>query len=270
MQPLRLAPTLALSAVLLFACDPEQDFADDASADELELGSDDSEPMLGDMPSELVELELEAASNEQTTEEESWCSVWGPSEVLANNQKIGTAEIGIAAAIGTYDFDLIQNYLPHFSSFNIKRTYSPYAVVASSSANLGWYPFPGRTGDTFNLTLQAPANAAPGAVYSGRIKLNGGGQCTDYWFNLRIADCRTVGWWSTNPWPTPWFDNANCYVAALPPGQTSFVHNNSWYVQETAGNQCAVGVFDGANCYIGSAPGGHTAFIWNNALYYTP
>src|SRR5690606_11232620 len=112
-----------------------------------------------------------------------------------------------------------QRYWPYLSSWTIKRTYYPNAVVASSSSNVGWYPLVGRTGDTFDLTLNAPTNAAPGAVYSSRIKLNGGGQCTDYIVNLRVADCTAVGWWPTNPWPTPSFDNANCYVETLPPGQ---------------------------------------------------
>ena len=270
MQQPRHVPTLAvvLGVSLLFACDTEQDLDDETIVDDLEL--DEGEIMIGDMPSELPELELEAASDEQTTEESAWCSVYGPSNVLANNQKVGKVEISIAAVIGNYDFDLTQQYLPHLSSWNIKRPYYPYAVVASSSANLGWYPFVGRTGDTFELTMNAPANAAPGAVYTSKIKLNGGGQCTDYYVNLRIADCTSVGWWPSNPWPTPTFDNANCYVTSIPQGQQKFIYNNSWYVTPTNGNQCAVGVFDGANCYIGSPPGGHTAFFYDDGVYFTP
>jgi hypothetical protein len=277
MQHLRLAPTTLaalLGSSILFACDPEQDFSDDEMADapELdELGLDDGQLALGDIPSEL---DIEAPSNEQqTTEEEMVCNVWGPSNILANKFGVGTAEIGIwIPGVTAYvDFDLTQQYLPYISSFDIKQQNYPYTVLASSSTNLGWHPFVGRAGDTYDLTMRAPSNAAPGTVYSAKLKLSGGGgQCTDLYVNLRIANCTAVGWWSTNPWPQPQFDNANCYVAPLPQGQTSFVWNNSWYVQETNGNQCAVGVFDGANCYIGSAPGGHTAFIWNNALYYTP
>src|SRR5690606_23069457 len=150
MQPHRV-PTLAalLGVSFLFACDTEQDLDDEA----LEL--DDGELMIGDMPAELagLELDLEAASNEQTTEESSWCGVYGPSEILANQQKVGKAVFEIAATHGTYDFDLVQQYWPYLSSWTIKRTYYPNAVVASSSSNLGWYPFVGRTGDTFDLTL---------------------------------------------------------------------------------------------------------------------
>jgi hypothetical protein len=275
MQQPRHIPTLAvvLGVSFLFACDTEQDLDDETIAEDLELDDDDDgELMIGDMPSELPELELglEAVSDEQTTEEESWCGVYGPSNVLANTQKVGTAEIAISAQLGNWDFDLTQQYMPFLSSWDIKRTYSPYAVVASTSANLGWNPFVGRTGDTFTLTMQAPANAAPGSVYTSKIRLNGAGQCTDYYVNLRIADCRTVGWWHTTPWPTPGFDNANCYVTTVPPGQEKFIWNNSWYVKPTNGNQCAVGGYDGDNCYIGSPPGGRTAFFYNDHVYFTP
>jgi hypothetical protein len=281
MQQPHLAPTLAalLGSSILFACDPEQDFHDDDEmADSFEL--DDGEFMIEDMPSELdeLELEIEAESNEQTTEESSVCTISGPypgaTFILANSQNIGTTEISISVPqTAYYDFNVTLAYPPYLSAFEIQKQAYPYTVVTSESQNVG-YPFIGHDDDGFDVTLEAPANAAPGSDYAAKITLyDTSGQCspTNHFLYMHIADCTSVGWWATGSWPTPGFDNANCYVASLPPGQQSFVWNNSWYVQETAGNQCAIGVFDGANCYIGSAPGGgQTAFIWNNALYFTP
>jgi hypothetical protein len=278
MQPPRFAPTLVLSTVILFACDPEQDLPDDVIADELELGSDDGEPVLGDLPAELVELELEAPSNEQTTEESAACSISGvlpgPSYLLVNQQNIATTEISISVPqTAFYDFNVTLSYPPYLSSFEIQKQWHPYHVVNSDTQNVG-YPFIGHDQETFDVTLQAPANAVPGSSYGAMITLySNEDECptpAHHWVYVRIPDCTSVGWWATGAWPTPGFDNANCYVMPLPQGQQSFVWNNGWYVKPTNGNQCAIGVFDSVNCYIGSAPNGHTAFIWNNILYFTP
>jgi hypothetical protein len=276
MQSLRLPSTLAalLGTSTLFACDPEQDLHDDEMADTLELDDgelDDGELESEDIPSELDEPDLAAPSNEQTTEEAMSCGVWGESQVvLANKWGVGTTEFQMWAPwVGNYDFDVAFSGAS-LASWEIERTYYPYAIVASPSSNLGWYPFVGRTGDTFDFTMRAPQNAAPGSVHTARVRLNGSGQCTDYYVSLRIVDCTHVGSWWNNSWPTPWFDNTNCFVTGLPPGQQKFIWNNSWYVTPTNGNQCAIGWFDGANCYIGSPPGGRTAFFYNNSLYYTP
>ena len=268
MQPLRFAPTLVLSTVILFACDPEQ--PDDVIADELELG----EPMLGDLPSELVELELEAPSNQQTTEGSASCGVYGPqpssSRILADTN-IETIELNISTpTTALFDFDVVQSIPPYISSFSIQQKAHPYAIVSTPTSSPGTRLFIGSDGDLYDLTLEVPANATPGAYYIVKVKLHdeNGDLCNYHYVYMEIPDCTSVGWWSTTPWPAPWFDGANCYVATLPPGQTSFVWNNSWYVVPTAGNQCAIGVFDGANCYIGSAPGGYGAFIWDNNLYF--
>jgi hypothetical protein len=276
MKSLRLPPTLAalLGTSILFACDAEQDLPDDEMADTLEPddgGLDDGELVSGDIPSDLDELDLEAVSNEQTIEEESAaCWMTGPGQVVANNQKEGTAVFFISApGVNYLDFDVTLSGSA-LASWEIKRRVYPYTVVASSSLNLGWNPFVGRTGDEFDFIMHAPANAAPGSVHTARVRLNGSSQCDDYLVSPRTQDCTHVGWWWNNSWPTPWFDTANCYVTNLPPNQESFIWNNSWHVKATNGNQCAIGGFDGTNCYIGSPPGGHTAFFWNNNLYFTP
>lgn len=278
---LRRAPTLAalLSASILFACDPEQgSHDDDALADELELESDDGELMIGDMPAELAELEIEAPSNEQTTEGSAACSISGvlpgPSYLLANQQNIATTEIRISVPQSAYyDFDVLLSYPPYLSSFEIQKQAHPYTVVNSDTQNIG-YPFLGHDQSSFDVTLQAPANAVPGSSYGAIIRLySEDDECptpASHWVYVHIANCTSVGWWWNSSWPTPGFDSANCYVTTIPPGQQKFIYNNSWYVTPTNGNQCAVGGFDGANCYIGSPPGGRTAFFYNDAVYFTP
>ena len=92
--------------------------------------------------------------------------------------------------------------------------------------------------------------------------------CSDTTTMTIPHDCNGVAWWHTTPFPTPWFDNANCVVGDLPPGATGFIYGNGWYVTPTNGTQCSIGTYDGANCYIGTAPDNRTAFIWDQKMYY--
>lgn len=267
--------TLSLVALLatvgLSACDPD---VDELALDELELDeldeSDESDP-LSDLPEEQQLEPLELLADREPQADSSALCVDVPFQVVANNQNVGHAHVLIEGGVPVewYDFEVLE--YESLQSWSITSKNYPYATVATSSAP-GWHTFVGRGGDTFDFAMQAPANATPGSVYNVRLTfraLDGFPYC-NVWTSVRIPDCTTVGWWLNGPWPTPWFDNANCFVQGLPPGSESFVWNNGWYVKPTNGNQCSIGSFDGANCFIGLAPGDHTAFIWSNNMYFTP
>ncbi|MED5371286.1 MAG: hypothetical protein VX899_09745 [Myxococcota bacterium] len=65
----------------------------------------------------------------------------------------------------------------------------------------------------------------------------------------------------------PWYDNANCYIDAVPAGEEGFVWANNYYLfpQEV----CLMGSYDGANCLVASVPKGSKGFIWRGGLYTT-
>lgn len=196
------------------------------------------------------------------------CDLGLPALVQAGPGNSATATgylSGVASAL--YFFDAVRPNFPWLSYWSIDANHTTVAGLNQPSPL-----FFGADGTQIDVFLQAPAGAVPGATYQLQVRLyTSAGQlaCTDN-VTLKIpATCGPVGWWYQNPWPTPGYDGANCFVTGLPAGAQSFVWSNNWYVVPGAGNSCSIGSFDGANCYIGSAPGGSTAFFWNNSVYFS-
>jgi hypothetical protein len=260
--------TLSILAPIL-ACDQAEDDAllDAEQSELLEPLDPEIEAQIGTIafdPSERDELELLAPEEHEQTVS---CGLGLPPVVLAGPSKQATANGQIhGIAQGLYFFDAVRPTFPWLFNWLIKVGTTTVAQLNTSSSL-----FFAMDGSTFKVEMQAPAGALPGATYDLEVRLYTSSSqlaCTDE-VTLEIADCGSVGWWYTNPWPTPGYDGANCHVTWLPPGAQSFVWSNNWYVTPTNGNQCSIGTFDGANCYIGSAPGGHTAFIYDNSVYFS-
>lgn len=266
----KLLPILSIVVALpMLACDdPDGEPVGDVEALEIledpELADLDLAGTVAFDPSERDEPELLAPDDDEQTVS---CSLGLPNVVLAGPSKQRTAHgtiYGIAQAM--YFFDAVRPTYPWLFNWKIKIG---QAVVAQLNQPSTYFFASDGTG--FDVDLQAPSGAVPGGTYDLEVRLyNTLGQklCTDE-VTLEIADCGQVGWWATGPWPTPWYDNANCFVGGLPPGSQGFIWSNNWYVVPINGNQCPIGSYDGANCYIGSAPSGHTAFIYDNIMYYT-
>jgi hypothetical protein len=60
-----------------------------------------------------------------------------------------------------------------------------------------------------------------------------------------------------------------CDIMPVPSGQTAFISNNRYYVNEQH-NLCQIGTFDSENCYVLSPAAGTSPFIYGNGLYTTP
>lgn len=277
----RLTPAIItlLGFATLSACDSGHeldaemyDALDDASDDALDL----------DIPSDLDTVEiLDPISEGQPGELEAMpeeehivtnCLIADQTYLVADKNEMGTVTLQIVGVpwASDYDFDVTPvAFYDELGSWTI-RTIPQNSLVASDS-NPGWSSVTTGSGATFKLQMLATySNPTPGRVYRNVVRFAGNGfNCTQL-IELRIPDCTHVGWWWNSSWPTPSYDGANCYVATPPPGQQSFIWNNSWYVTPQNGNQCAMGGFDGANCYVGSAPAGHGAFIWSGYFYFTP
>ncbi|HLT35334.1 MAG TPA: hypothetical protein VK034_03590 [Enhygromyxa sp.] len=271
MNHARLAPLVALLGfATLSACDPELDDEMDVALDDaLEL---DDVPF--DLPAELEPIdsqldELQAEADDQQTV--NGCLSAPQTYFVANKNEMAWATFQVNAPYSNdYDFEVTPvAFYDQLSSWMIRR--KPYNLIVAEDDHPGWNSVSAGYGDTFELEMLATySTPQPGRVYRNQIVLQGNGQYCTQLIELRIPDCRTVGWWSTNPWPTPFYDSVNCYVATPPANQQPFIYNNSWYLTPQNGNQCAMGTFDGANCYVGSPPGGHTAFIWSGNFYFTP
>jgi hypothetical protein len=264
----------------LTACDLEPEYLDD------ELEQVDAELVADIDPLDPIDAELldaDAIEAPPGDEQTVSCGLGLPNVVVADANNAGTAVITLSgipsfSPYEDYHFEAYElNDLVHYQTLSYWYISSSYAVYGPSvfygtPSSMNYSVFAAVAGDTFDLVMQAPAGALPGWSYEVEVQLHdlNGVLCSDTVTMILPPDCGDVNWWSTNPWPDPWFDGANCYVAPLPEGAESFVWNNGWYVEATNGNQCAIGVWDTANCYIGSAPDGHTAFIWHDAMYYTP
>jgi hypothetical protein len=268
-----------LGFVTLSACDSEHeldaemyDALDDASDDALDLDipSDVDTVEILDPISEGHPDELEAVPEEQHTVTVTNCLIASQTQVVADINNKGTVNLQIVGAPWTnsYEFWVTPvGFHDELGSWTIRKT--PQNTLAGSDVYPGIAVTTG-AGDTFKLEMFANSPPTPGAVYNNVVRFVGNVYDCTVLIQLRIPDCTHVGWWWNSSWPTPSYDGANCYVATPPPGQQSFVWNNSWYVTPQNGNQCAMGGFDGANCYVGSAPAGHGAFIWSGYFYFTP
>ena len=277
MHHARLAP--AIVAVLGFAplsaCDSELD-PDDPMSDVLDdeaFGDEalDDAPEL-DIPAELDTLEiLEPGVEDQHTV--SNCLSASATYVVADQSERATITLQIGSGVGygsDYDFDVTPtHFYDQLGAYWIRRL--PQNNLVASTSSPGWNSFSAGSGTSFTFEMLATySTPQPGRVYRNTVTFQGNGHVCSQVIQLRIPDCRTVGWWWTNPWPTPFYDTVNCYVATPPPNQQPFVWSNSWYVKPQNGNQCAIGNFDGVNCYVGSPPGGHTAFVYDGNFYFTP
>lgn len=74
-----------------------------------------------------------------------------------------------------------------------------------------------------------------------------------------------VDWWDGTS-VDAWWDTANCYVEAVPAGQTGFVYDGNYYL--TTQPACPVGVQVGSACYVTRA--GVGSFVANNSFYDSP
>jgi hypothetical protein len=255
-----LALLVLLTALNLVACDP--DSGSDVALEGDELEQDFPLPDLGigeDRP-----LEWEHEDDAQTVS----CSLGLPDVVLAGPSKTATVAGQISGvSTGTYRMNASRmNYPWWIADWRIYVGGNQVAAFNLPATN-----FVVSNATPFEVFMAAPPNAPLGGVYPLEVGLYTTQNqlvCKDV-VSLELANCGAVAWWYTNPWPAPWYDGANCYVAYLPAGAQGFVWNNNWYVTPTNGNQCSIGSFDGVNCYIGSAPAGHQAFVWSNNLYFT-
>jgi hypothetical protein len=270
----RLAP--AIITLLGFATLPACDSEHDPDAELYEALDDEPDALLDidNPPVDPDTLELLDPVTEQPYNLSN-CLIADKIQVLANNSDRGTVNLQIGPGVAWmngYDFEVTPvAFFDELGDWWIRKTPQAGGTLVARDGYPGWHAFNTGSGDTFTFEMLATyGNPTPGWVYDNVVTLQGNGVYCSLLIQLRIPDCTSVGWWSTNPWPTPWFDNANCFVASPPPGHQSFIYNNSWYLKPYNGNQCAMGVYDNANCYVGSAPGGHTAFIYNGSFYFTP
>lgn len=273
----RLTPAIItlLGFATLSACDSEHEL-DAEMYDALEL--DDAIDL--DIPSDLDTVEIDPISEghpdelEAVPEEEHTvtnCLIADQTYIVSNNSGMATVNLQIVGVPWTNNYAFEVTPVAFYDELSDWEISNYMGQEVASKGQPGSFIATG-SGATFELDMKATfaSPPTPGRVYKNVVRFAGNGfNCTQL-IEMRIPDCTHVGWWWNSSWPTPWFDNVNCYVTTPPPGQQSFVHNNSWYVTPQNGNQCAIGTFDGHNCYVGSAPGGHSAFIWSNNFYFTP
>ncbi len=201
----------------------------------------------------------------------SSCDLGLPDLVYGGPMKSGTAS-GVFSGIpsGTYTFTVTP--APSNPPLQYWAMDVDDVTVNHSPPTGQWPPFSAANGGTIDFFMQAFSSGQPGWIYEFDIELRShpGGQliCSDTTALELLPECGNVGYWWTQPWPIPWHDTANCYVAPLPAGSTGFVWNNGWYVTPTNGTQCSIGTYDGANCHIGTARAWQTAFIWDGNMYY--
>jgi hypothetical protein len=270
-RPLSL-PILLLTVLAASACDPDADLALALElSEEAALADDELDAPVTEFDSPAAEfdsLEPNGAGNQQTV---STCNLGLPDSVIHQLFRIGKAH-GSLSGITSGNYSL--NVTPSLNNPSPIQIWwlSVDGNGISTSAYSSPPTFAADDGDALEFQMMAFNWAQVGWVYEFQIDLYSepGHQllCSDTTSMEVQPDCDEVDYWSTNPWPHPWYDGANCFVATLPGGVTPFVWGNSWYVQPGPGNQCAIGVFDSANCYIGSAPWGQQAFIWGNSMYY--
>ena len=189
-----------------------------------------------------------------------------PSTVLADANNSATVQGSLSNIVtGSYFLDASVFPFPQGTSWAmwagttlVAQLFQPATVFVATQ------------GTPIELFMRVPTSVTPGTSFDFDVRLyNVLSQlvCSQQ-VTLKVPDCSAVGWWHQNPWPTPNFDGANCWVTGIT--GNPFIWNNSWYVEPNPGPSCPMGSFDGANCYVGSAPGGHTAFIYNNSFYFTP
>jgi hypothetical protein len=263
MKPPHVSTTLLLGLLGLSACGPE--FEEEAVAEDLEFAETESDPSLA--PDELPPDEIEAPSDEQQTVS---CSLALPANVSAdwnNFQRSSGAFSGITGGNYTIEVDFEGSYGLWWYQVYVNGSYLPYET---GDATIG--PVYAANGYSLDLDIKASVVAPPGYSYTFDVEVySSPGHtliCSDTTTMTIPSGCIGVGWWYQNPFPSPWYDNANCVVADLPPGANGFMYEGAWYVTPTNGNQCSIGTYDGANCYIGIAPPNRTGFIYQQKLYY--
>lgn len=275
MQARSLRPlTLLLVLAAASACDPDQ--SDELGFDGEPLDeSDDDLAETGEPLDEILDLGSDepgsvGAELGEEAEVVASCGFGLSSTITAQYNVNSNATTGSITGLGNGNYRLVgtQTSGPQ----DLDHWYIAHDFITVDTNFDNPVSFDPEDGDRIDVYMRAGINA-PGGNYQLRVQLKnslGFNVCQDT-VTLQVAGrCNSVGWWYTNPWPSPFYDGANCYVTYLPGNTQGFVWNNAWYAVPTNGNQCAIGSFDGANCYIGSPPGGQQAFIYGGQLYFTP